>query len=520
MRHFFRKGVGRFVYCGAVSVCCILCARAGRASVVFGPPPPPPPVVVSLSVSPENAGTVSASSLTGSYWSMITVTAIPHNWMVFDNWSSPWPYNAVVSTNSTDVFQFGFGLSLIANFRPLYPGRCMVSTAVSPADAGTVQMSHGPEYYMTEPASVSVSGEAPGFAFCNWTIDGIEVGGSRTLTLPVTSNCTVVANFRPFFTNTASYAGVFSYTNYTGLVSAGLMTISCSPSGACRGTVRCETGTYNFKGQFGGRDGGFGATIGAGIYCEVNYFWGADRFTNSVIYYYDRIPFVLERQRNNSLTNPAPESGTYTLAIAGQMDHPEIAGDGYATMRVQDSGVAHVTGALANGTKFSASTIITEHGRCPVFASLNGKKEFVAGWLDFNGNLGEPSGEVLWIKQSKVGQEDGFVLTAPVLGSAYVPAGSPQPLLSLQEEVITFEGGGYEPAITQAANFKAYNIVEIGSGNSGNIVVSPKTGLFHGQFRDPVSGRLPFNGVVLQNYGVARGYFLRNGLSGSVRLGD
>src|ERR1051326_4452603 len=195
MRHFLRKGLGRFFCCWAMVVVYVLCRpEACNAAVGINPPPPPPPptptpdFTIALFASPAGAGSVWAPSFFGMSNDTARVIAEPRPWMVFDYWSEN---GALVSTQANYIFQLTSNRSLVGNFSPLYPGKCTVSLAASPPGAGAVLMPwHDAEYYITEPAWVDLWYAANGFAFFNWTIDGVAAGNSTDLRFNVTSNCT------------------------------------------------------------------------------------------------------------------------------------------------------------------------------------------------------------------------------------------------------------------------------------------------------------------------------------------
>ncbi len=66
--------------------------------------------------------------------------------------------------------------------------------------------------------------------------------------------------------------------------------------------------------------------------------------------------------------NPAPYAGKYTLVLPGTGNPGDTAspqGDGYGTITVGASGVVKLGGVLADGTKLTQTTTLSQEGQCP-----------------------------------------------------------------------------------------------------------------------------------------------------------
>ncbi|MFJ2742709.1 reprolysin-like metallopeptidase [Streptomyces sp. NPDC087440] len=72
---------------------------------------------------------------------------------------------------------------------------CAVSTAVTPAGAGTVEAAENGPYPKGTSALFTAKPNA-GYVFAGWTLDGRAYGSDRTLNLPVTSDRKLTATFR------------------------------------------------------------------------------------------------------------------------------------------------------------------------------------------------------------------------------------------------------------------------------------------------------------------------------------
>ncbi|MFI5802027.1 reprolysin-like metallopeptidase [Streptomyces sp. NPDC051561] len=72
---------------------------------------------------------------------------------------------------------------------------CAVSTAVTPAGAGTVEAAQ-PGPYPKGTAALFTAKPKPGYVFAAWTLNGRNYGTDRTLNLPVTADRQLTATFR------------------------------------------------------------------------------------------------------------------------------------------------------------------------------------------------------------------------------------------------------------------------------------------------------------------------------------
>ena len=140
---------------------------------------------ISLSINPENAGTVTGAG-TYNYGASCTVTAIPHQRYVFDSWTEN---GVVVSTEQSYTFTVTANRNLVANFgMPAVE----ITAMVDPEEAGTVTGA-GTYAYGTEVTLSVVRNED--WAFQNWTEDGEVVSNELTYTFVATESRNLVAHF-------------------------------------------------------------------------------------------------------------------------------------------------------------------------------------------------------------------------------------------------------------------------------------------------------------------------------------
>lgn len=148
---------------------------------------------ITTSASPAAGGTTSGD---GTYLSgdMVTVVATPNPGYAFVDWTE----NGVEVSNISD---YGFTAdafrTLVANFVPIYT----VTTSASPASGGATT---GDGMYNAGSGITLAATPNPGYAFVNWTENGVPVSTWADYSIIVSTNLTVVANFASACTITTS----------------------------------------------------------------------------------------------------------------------------------------------------------------------------------------------------------------------------------------------------------------------------------------------------------------------------
>jgi hypothetical protein len=126
---------------------------------------------------------------------------------------------------------------------------------------------------------------------------------------------------------------------------------------------------------------------------------------------------------------------------------------------------------------------------------------------------------VTWVKAAGPGNlyANSFTNTSVLLGSAYSAAFQKTNGLALANPTVTLSGGDLGDITTNviASGLETYKTAD---GTTLTLTISPSSGAFSGQYK-PVQGKkISLAGVVLQNSGVAGGFFLGTNQSGAVWL--
>lgn len=134
--------------------------------------------------SPTNGGHLTGG---GHYadGATATVTAAPSAGYTFVNWNDN---GTPVSTLDSYQFTVAGNRTLVAQFAR----QCVISNSAAPADGGTVS---GAGTFLSGSDVAVTATPNPGFAFVNWTEDGMEVSTASTYYFVADTNHNLVANF-------------------------------------------------------------------------------------------------------------------------------------------------------------------------------------------------------------------------------------------------------------------------------------------------------------------------------------
>ncbi len=219
--------------------------------------------------------------------------------------------------------------------------------------------------------------------------------------------------------------------------------------------------------------------------------------------------------------------GAYTLVLPRQeqseafttQDYPQ--GDGVGIATVTSDGTVRFAGTLADGTKFTASSLLWADLRLPLYTELYAKAGSLGGILSFNDALASSdfSGDDLFwfrpfqnVQHYPYGWPEG--LDAIVRGAKYA-VGSTSSLGSLPavnptlgNALLEFTDGLLASDLTKAVNLdakdKATN-APVGD-RSFSLTVTQATGLFAGKVNHTGTAQSDFTGVIYQKGPQRGGY--------------
>jgi hypothetical protein len=296
---------------------------------------------------------------------------------------------------------------------------------------------------------------------------------------------------------TSTYNGLFYEDDAVRLQSAGSFKVTVTTGGKYSGTMQTAGGRYSFSGQFGTFCQGTNVIVRKGFKSLVLNFGlnaGAspNRFVGSVS------DGVFASQMHgvgttfNAVTHPAPYIGHYTMAVpSGDISTTMSLGNGFSSLSVDGGGNVKLSGMLADGTKVSQSSQISDGGTWPLFVPLYKGKGMLIAWISFTNRSGDDlHGSLNWIKQPDLLAKfypSGFALAGDAIGSAYAPPSS----LELNTQLSRLQTGPGANAVVTS------------------IKATATTGILKGSMIDRATGKTSsFQGVLLQKPNTGYGFVL------------
>jgi hypothetical protein len=350
----------------------------------------------------------------------------------------------------------------------------------------------------------------------------------------------VQANFmtNPFALRPGTYTGLLYDTNVVSHERAGLVTIRTTVKGTYSGKLRLGGRNLSFAGVFGldglATNSVRRGTAEAPLVLELNFNSGAlvqgiegrlhdTNWTSELVAY---------RAVFHSRTNPAPQTGRYTLIFpaSGAPDTPE--GDGFAAITVAANGVAKLKGSLADNTAITHSAPISREGLWPFQVALRGGRGAIWSWLTFETNAvsigtnlvpGDLGGEVRWVAKPVLSAKyfpAGFTNAIEAVGARYrPPTNSVFGAVSFTNGMVVFSGGELATPFTNRVQHAATDKVLNEETNALSLTITRSSGLFGGSVVVPESGaKVSFKGALFQSGDVGFGYSLQTNVTGPVLL--
>ena len=429
-------------------------------------------------------------------------------------------------------------------------------TATSPASAPIVVHNYLSPEILVQPVnqtnflkgsvtfSADVIGAVPLKFF--WEKNGVNIPGavSSTLTLAnLTSNITtnrytltasnsygvakssgvtvdLVSN--PFLNLAGAYYGLFAGSNAP-FESSGLLTLNLTSLGKFTARILNAGGSYSFSGALSGV-GWWSNTVSRGsaktplsVLLNLDTTNGTEQILGGVSCGTNWTAPLQADRATFGKTNLFPDSGKFTLVFGSAN-----AGDGYATVSVNNAGTVSLSGVLSDGAAVAPGAVsVSQYGQWPLYIPLYGRFGSLAGWIQFtnrgasvvnltnNAPCAFAASNVTWIRTNAGGKlyPDGFTNTLTVIGSTFASSNNAA-LLDVTNLQVILSGGNLPEPLTNSVTASAKGkFTANGSGIPGlALSLNPATGVIKGAFSNPSS--TPIKGVILQEQTNAAGFIL------------
>lgn len=182
-------------------------------------------------------------------------------------------------------------------------------------------------------------------------------------------------------------------------------------------------------------------------------------------------------------------------------------------------------GTLADSLAFSQTVPLSKEGNWPLYFTPAGVTQPLLGWVTFDtdglgGRPAEFNGTVTWIRAAGPGTlyTNGFTNSSGLLGSTYSAPYQTTNGLALSNPSITLSGGDLTAEVSDPVSLIGLESYQT-ADKSLTLTIAPASGSFTFQYVAPgTTKKVTGAGVVLQNQGAARGFFLGADQSGAVLL--
>jgi plastocyanin len=379
---------------------------------------------------------------------------------------------------------------------------------------------------------------AAGYVFSNWS--GTITTNAEKITFQMQSNMVLQANFVPgaFVGSKGTYHGLFFETGGVALASSGGFMLTTTIKGTFSGSLQMASGRSSFSSHFD-TNGAAEVTVrrktgNLTVDLQIDLTGDSSKVVGTVSDGTFFAPLSGDRTVFNSKTNPAPQTGRYTLVIPANFTATNSPyGDSFGTVSVNSAGMLQFSGNLADGTKVSQASAVSGDGQWPLFAVLPGGKGSVLSWVTFDPTpTNDLTGDVSWIRSPSTKSygssgptttrpfTSGFIAESTLTGFKYVRPATGTPVLNFSQGELILAGGDLTSSITNDLTLAANSRVTNLSSNKMTLSFNLPTGTFRGTVAEPdvPTTRIAFSGVVLQGTNAGRGYFLGTTQSGTVLL--
>lgn len=356
--------------------------------------------------------------------------------------------------------------------------------------------------------------------FAGWS-EGVSSNAAR-LTFLMQSNLVLRANFvtNPFIAAKGLYRGLFEDTNVVSHDRSGALTVTVTEGGKFTAALRFGGRTASVAGQFD-LAGDSSRTIsvpGVGslsVTLHLDLINGTDKITGAINGPDWTAQVLAYRAPVFTLANPSPHTGRHTMAVKNGTSVAALLGHGVGSFNVAASGLATLSGTLADGTVLAQAAPVSREGLWPLYLPLYKARGSALGWLTFTKNaVTSLTGAIHWVRLGEPGARpisEGFTNTVSALGSPYSVSAATNFLNGASNLCVVVNG------LASEAQTNCLRQVTRGTFNGPGfrtLALNLATGLWSGSYTNPAGGGvLPAKFTVLLPAGLGFGHVLGTNFS-------
>jgi hypothetical protein len=355
-----------------------------------------------------------------------------------------------------------------------------------------------------------------GFLFAGWN------GSIRTNTVEVSfvmgPDLKLEALFvpNPYDQLAGDFTGLVTQPAGDTVRAIGLLQVNVSDRGAWRGRLAFAGESHAVSGEFGPLGASVLTLERSGqpplqLALKVDLGGDPDLITGTVSDGAVNIGFIGDRHVFDGRRHKSPQAGSYTLAITARDEEADRAmGEGFASVTVDEKGIARLAGMLGNGTPLKHEAALSANGVWPVYVPLAEGRGALAGWVQFKRqDFADLFGQLTWSWTAA----QGTLREMPVMviGEAYQPPGRGAQSLAGRRGMVALRGGDLPELLAVPVSLEANHRAAAAPGAPSELTlqITPGTGSIQGSFVHPLTGRLVnLHGVVLQQQNSGTGLFL------------
>lgn len=342
--------------------------------------------------------------------------------------------------------------------------------------------------------------------------------------------------------------GVVQKSSFYGLIAAtppdpeesGSVVIKLTDKRIFTATFTIDGKRYSLKGEFNPTGEYTGQLVRGGtlstldVFLTLDYLAGADSITGR--FEEGGVTIAVISADHGSFDpkkKPAADAGRYTVSISSDPTQPLPAqypqGYSFGTLTVSATGAIKFAGVLADGTKVTQGTWVSQNRTWPLYLAPYKTGGLLMGKINFQNtaDVSDLDGTITWTRDpgGKAPYAVGFSGTAGLIGSRYEKPGKGETALHVTTDSpnlqAQFGSGDLIGTQTKSFTLLATNKVLAPVPQEFSLSITTASGLFKGSFLPTGETTLrKFQGVLFQKQNLGIGWFPGGDVTGYVEISE